>query len=437
VINTVDELIQSRPGAEGIQSANLNEAIKIDEFIVMSSGTSNAYMVLVNGGRVIINTGMGFEALTHKKLFDEVSTLPTRYIFLTQGHVDHVGGVQQFKEEGTEVVAQVNNPVCQRDDLRIESLRQSQSYIWFDHVIDQALEVAKDHPEVFLQDKPIADILFDDYLQLTVGGIDFDLISLPGGETIDSCGVWLPEHRILFSGNIFGPLFPHFPNFNTLRGDKYRFVEPYLESLKKVRELNPEMLITGHFDPIVGSDLIQACLQRLERAVTYVHEETLKGMNAGKDVYTLMNEIHLPDEFNVGQGYGKVSWAVRTIWESYIGWFHLKSTTELYEKPVTSIYADLAKLATPKSLIHQGQLKLVEGEYQQAIHFAEIILAGDNKNKQALALSFAAHKDLLEQDSTNFWLKGWLEKQIQNLQQALNEVMEMPAYQEKAPVGEE
>mgnify|MGYP003342967466 CR=1 FL=1 len=44
----------------------------------------------------------------------------------------------------------------------------------------------------------------------------------------------------------------------------------------------------------------------------------------------LMREIELPTELRVGQGYGKVAWAVRTIWETYIGWFKFASTTELY-----------------------------------------------------------------------------------------------------------
>ena len=117
---------------------------------------------------------------------------------------------------------------------------------------------------------------------------------------------------MLFSGNVFGPLFPHFPNFNTIRGDKYRQVEPYLDSLRRVRALEPELLITGHFAPIRGRELIRACLDRLEAAVDYVHTRTLAGMNEGRDVFTLMREIELPDELYVGQGYGKVSWAVRT-----------------------------------------------------------------------------------------------------------------------------
>ena len=47
-----------------------------------------------------------------------------------------------------------------------------------------------------------------------------------------------------------------------------------------------------------------------------MHDETVKGMNAGKDVHTLMAEIELPPELDVGQGYGKVSWSLRAIWEA-------------------------------------------------------------------------------------------------------------------------
>jgi len=37
--------------------------------------------------------------------------------------------------------------------------------------------------------------------------------------------------------NLFGPLFPHFPNFNTLRGDKYRFPVPYMKNSGRSRLL--------------------------------------------------------------------------------------------------------------------------------------------------------------------------------------------------------
>ncbi|MBK6509248.1 MAG: MBL fold metallo-hydrolase, partial [Haliea sp.] len=46
-----------------------------------------------------------------------------------------------------------------------------------------------------------------------------------------------------------------------------------------------------------------------------------------------MRDIHLPDALALGEFHGKVSWAVRTIWEEYSGWFHFDSTTSLYGVP--------------------------------------------------------------------------------------------------------
>ena len=54
-----------------------------------------------------------------------------------------------------------------------------------------------------------------------------------------------------------------------------------------------------------------------------------------------MREIELPPELRVGQGYGKVAGAVRTFWESYVGGFHLASTTELYPDSAPAVLVEL------------------------------------------------------------------------------------------------
>ena len=58
----------------------------------------------------------------------------------------------------------------------------------------------------------------------------------------------------------------------------------------------------------MGRKLIQTELAVLRDAIHYVHDETVRGMNEGKDLHTLMQSIELPPELEVGQGYGKVSW---------------------------------------------------------------------------------------------------------------------------------
>jgi glyoxylase-like metal-dependent hydrolase (beta-lactamase superfamily II) len=423
-MDVVKQLVESRPDFFAGHCAGLNvhleRAVRINDFIHMSYGSSNAYMVVTTAGRVIINTGMGYEAPVHKKLFDAVCPGPTPFILLTQGHVDHVGGVRHFREPGTQLIAQRNNGACQRDDERIKTVRIVQAYIWFKETIDQAGRLAARPPELFTPDVPTPDITFDDHHRFALGGIEFEILSAPGGETIDSCVVWLPRQRILFSGNVFGPLFPHFPNINTIRGDKYRFIEPYLDSLRRIRALEPELLITGHFDPIAGAGLIRQCLDRLEAAVDYVHRETLNGMNAGKDIWTLMREVQLPPELYVGEAYGKVSWAVRTIWESYMGWFKAQATSELYPTQPSDVYKDLVALAGIEAVIERGRAKLRAGDPESALLLAEAALAYDRATPPALQLSLDAHHALLARSrAINFWETGWLRTQIGKLEAAL------------------
>jgi len=417
----VAQLVAERPNMFAMEPAHEGQqAIQIADNIWSSAGTSNAYMVLTSAGRVIINTGMGFEALVHKSLFDAICHAPTAYILLTQGHVDHVGGVEHFRQSTTQVIAQESNSACQYDDARIQKVRASQSYIWFKSTIDSAIEVAKKHPEIFVQAKPVPDIVFEDSYHFSCGDVDFEIYATPGGETLDSCVVWLPQTKILLSGNTFGPLFPHFPNFNTIRGDKYRDMERYLQSLRRIRDLAPEVLVTGHFAPIVGQELIKACLDRLEAAVMFVYEETLKGMNAGKNIYRLMDDIQLPPHLYVGEGYGKVSWAVRTIWESYMGWFKSMSTSELYPTQANAAYVELVKLAGIDVVILKAKDRLLVNDIETALLLSEAVLAFDCSHQEALQLSIAVHQALLTRSGGgNFWEVGWLKHKIASVEKTI------------------
>jgi len=105
----VDHLIDTRPGKELLEHNYDDEAIEVSPGIFRSAGSTAAYMIVHSEGRIIINTGMGYEAPHHKKLFDAVCPGPTTHIITTQAHVDHVGGVALFRDEGTVYIAQANN----------------------------------------------------------------------------------------------------------------------------------------------------------------------------------------------------------------------------------------------------------------------------------------------------------------------------------------
>lgn len=402
-----EPVYRSRPGADAIRPAAAEQAEQITPGLWCSPGLSNSYLLTTGDGRVVVNTGMGFEGPVHRANFDAVDSSPVRYIIFTQGHVDHVGGLDSVREPGTTVVAQANWPMWRDDNDRLIPYRAHRSAFAFKDTLAtgiQAIQRRLGTTTLPGQSVPTVDLTFEDTLTLQVGGRRLELISVPGGETTDSLVVWLPDERICLCGNTFGALFGHIPNLVTVRGDRYRDAATVIASIERVRDLQPELLVTGHFAPIIGQQRINTELTRLRDAVQYIHDQTVAGMNAGKDVRTLMREIALPAEAEVGQGYGKVSWDVRAIWENYSGWFHHRSTTELYPVGFDAVAADVVELAGADALVQRARAHLAAGRPLHAIHLAELI---DPNHPGAREVLREAHESLLA-DSANFWETAWL-----------------------------
>jgi len=413
-----EPLWRSRPDAFSMLPATTVRQKRVADDVYLSEGYSNAFLVVTPAGRVVINTGLGFEAPVHKRYFDSVDAGPLKYIVLTQGHVDHVGGVDLFKEDGTLVVAQANNSEHQAVDARLAPFRQRRSSFAFAQAFRGMAGSGAAPPPKQSQPKP--DVLFRERFHFALGGTEFELVACNGAETRDSLVAWLPQRRVLFAGNVFGALFGHFPNLVTIRGDRYRDALEYVATLEMLLAFDAELLCVGHHDPVVGRDLIRREITRMRDATLWVHDAIVAAMNAGKDVWSTIRELRLPPQLEVGEGYGKVPWSARAIWEQYQGWFHGRSTTELYETPYWAVSPELVALAGGPAAVAEAALKKAESAPLAALHLAEAALAADAKHAGALRASLVAHRTLLR-GTKNFWETRWLEHQIAQLEAALGE----------------
>ena len=417
-----EPLYKSRPVAPA--PARFGWCSRVNDFICMSEGNSNTYLIETPEGNMLVNSGMGFEAPVHRSNFDSlVGEIDgtVKYIAVTQGHVDHVGGVQYFRDRnpGLQLIAHADNEEHQTYDTRLTRFRQDRSAFRFADIFPVAFKgyAEAGYTDLNPQDRPTADITFDDRFEFSLGGLEIVAIGQKGAETNDSLIVWLPEQRIVFTGNLFGCPFGHFPNLVTIRGDRYRDALTCAEAAQTVLDLEPEMILYGHHAPIVGSESIRREVTAYRDAIHHVHDAVVKGMNHGKDLATLQQEITVPPECEVGEGYGTVAWSIRAIWEHYAGWFKHESTTELYAVPQKAVHADLVELAGADALVERARRKAAAGEREAALHLLDIVRSAEPSNPAATELSIEVHESLLADARTfrttgNFWLEGWLEKQI-------------------------
>lgn len=393
------------------------KAIKISDSIYMAPGGGNVYLVTTPAGNVVIDTGGKGLAETDKKLLDAVSREPVKYIILTHGHVDHITGISLWKQPGTQIIAQRNYVELVNYVVRLDGFFAPRNAAGFNRPVEK---VGPWQGNFAAQIEP--NILFDEKYEFVLGGVKFELFSTPG-ETPDHLTVWIPSAKTAFIGdNYDGAGLPEpksFPAIYTLRGTKPRPALDWIKSIDTVLDLKAEVVLSGHGDPINGNQEITRRLTRFRDAIQYVHDETVKGMNAGKDVFTLMQEIKLPASYDLTESFGTVRWSVRGIYDGYAGWFDTNPAS-LYAVPPSSVYPDLVKLAGgPERVVQLALDKLKEQKPVESLHLTDVVLASDPKNAAALYARLQA-LNYLEDKAQNFVEDGWLQNSIAKTKEKLD-----------------
>ncbi len=391
------------------------EAVAITDSIFMVKDISNAYLIATEGGDVLVNTGFIGNGERNRALFAPHRKGPLQKIVITQAHADHFGAVPGVVEEGTEIIAGAGFTETDKyfDDLKMFLGRRS-GKLW-------ASMTRRDGPPP-VPPKVVPDVEVADRLSFAINGRHFEVIKMPGGETLCSVIVWLPDEKTVFTGNLFGPVWRSQPNLTTTRGDKPRLVGPYLKSCEIVRDLGAELVITGHGEPVHGADKIRADIQAMHDAVQWIEQETIKVMNAGGTVYQAMQAIHLPEALRIGEFHGQTKWTVRAVWEENGNWVKYEDgTTALFGSPVSSVYADIADLAGGADRVAAKAKAVLDADKPlEALHLVDIALGVDPAEPTALAVKKHACQLLLARGGgQNLSETMWLRAEIDDAEKAL------------------
>ena len=122
----------------------------------------------------------------------------------------------------------------------------------------------------------VPDITVDRRYAFDLGGRRFEVISTPGGETLDSLVVWMPQGAGgLHRQSVRPGVSVHAEPVHRCAATSRARCSAISARSTRVRRLGAEMLITGHGEPIRGAAKIRADLDQMHAAVSYVNDATI------------------------------------------------------------------------------------------------------------------------------------------------------------------
>ena len=238
------------------------------------------YFVVSKDGKELISIDAGTRPdsaqAAYEFLRDRFPDLPPlTTVFVTHAHWDHVGGHRYFRQLGPQVKFYARDNYRKELEIVTKGIRGFRFTYFF----------GTDFKEEFISNfKP--DVALDQRTEVTVGGTHFDLIPVPGGETIDGMFIHVPEHGALFVGDFIMPYIgaPFLEEGN---------IQGLFEAIDVAVSLNPQHLLHGH-EPLTRIWSSPALLAKIKTHLQWLYRETLKGIWTGMDRTAIHHQNLMP-----------------------------------------------------------------------------------------------------------------------------------------------
>ncbi|MGW7273359.1 alkyl/aryl-sulfatase [Streptomyces sp. NPDC054864] len=202
----------------------------------------------------------------------------------------------------------------------------------------------------------------------TVDGVRFEFQMTPGTEAPAEMNFVLPDLRaVCMAENATHTMH----NIITLRGAQVRDARQWAHYLNESVVLfygRVDVAFASHHWPTWGGDTIVELLEQQRDLYAYMHDQTLRMINAGMTGREIAEEIELPPALagvwaNRGY-YGSLSHNVKGIYQRYMGWFD-GNPAHLWEHPpveeakryVRAMGGRSATVAKAKGFAKDGDLR--------------------------------------------------------------------------------
>jgi alkyl sulfatase BDS1-like metallo-beta-lactamase superfamily hydrolase len=305
-------------------------------------------------------------------------------VIYTHGHIDHTGGMAVIDAEAEARGMARPRIVAHRDvRRRLERYQATQGY----NSVVQGQQFNQPGFVYPVGQRP-PDEVYDDALTLTIGGERLELVHARG-ETDDATFVWLPERRVLASGDFVIWMFPNAGNPRKAQ----RYAAEWAATLRRMQALRPEVLIPGHGPVIFGAARVAEMLEDGAALLESLVGQTLALMNRGAMLDEVLHGVSAPAALLAKPWlrplYDDPEFVVRALWHLYGGWFD-GNPAHLKPAPAGELAAELASLTGGANRLAERAVALAaEGRTRLAAHLVEF--AADAAPDDATVQARRAH----------------------------------------------
>ena len=327
-------------------------------------------------GLVVVDAGMaqlgaGLAALVRQKTQALVHTA-----IYTHGHVDHAYGLRSFLAPGQalpRIVGHRNMPArFERYELT-QGHNQALNARQFGGTVTAA--TANPGYDTFRLPALPPDVLYDDHLTLTVGGVRFELHHAKG-ETDDHTWVFCPDRGVLCPGDLFIWAVPNAGNPQKVQ----RYPWAWARALREMAACRPRSLCPGHGGAVVGdADRIQTMLLETAEYLESIVSQTLKIMEGGSPPHVdVVRAVEIPksDSPWLQPVYDDAEFIIRNIIRFYGGWFSGRPS-ELKPAPRDAVAQEIAALAGGATALALRAREVSARDLRLACHLADYALEAD------------------------------------------------------------
>jgi glyoxylase-like metal-dependent hydrolase (beta-lactamase superfamily II) len=200
----------------------------------------------------------------------EVTDKPIRYVVLSHYHAVRVLGASGYRPEHVIASRDTYDLIVERGEADMKS------------------EIER-FPRLFRAVESVPGltwptIVFEKRLTMMLGGLKVEIMQLGRGHTKGDTVVWLPDERILFSGDLVE--FDATP----YTGDAY--LADWPATLDAIAALHPQKLVPGRGAALMNPAEVQAGLAGTRAFVTEMYASVREGARAGKDLRTVYRETY-------------------------------------------------------------------------------------------------------------------------------------------------